>query len=138
MQLKPGLIVACLMMSVASAAGQSLSPMHKTGATPGPIKGFRLLVANPYPERMTFVVMAMTPDFAEPAPEALVRPAELRLAPGHGRSVSVQFAIPPDSKERTIGVCVLPKDLEGPLLPRVCGTYTGIMLRPGSGPGAGG
>jgi hypothetical protein len=127
------LISCCLVLGCGTAAAQSLSPMHKTGATPSDVKGFKLLVGNPYPTRMTFVVVAMDPKFNEIAPRAVVRPGEIKLAPGQARGVTVQFAIGPEAKERTIGVCVLPKDLDGPLLPRVCGTYTGIMLHPGAG-----
>ncbi len=134
MQLKSTLLAAAALVLLGSPApGQSLSPMHKTGATPGTVKAFRLQVANPYPARMSFVVMATNPDFTELAPAAVVRPSEIRLAPGHGRAVTVQFAIDPALKERTIGVCVLPKDLDGPLLPRVCGTYTGLMAGARSG-----
>lgn len=135
MQLKArvALAICALGLLCDATAGQSLSPMHKTGATPTGVKGFRLLVGNPYPKRMTFVILAMDPAFEVMVDGAVVRPAEIRLAPGYARAVTVQFSIDPEAKERTIGVCVLPKDLEGPLLPRVCGTYTGIMLRPSRG-----
>jgi hypothetical protein len=116
-----------------TATAQSLSPMHKTGPTPGDVKAFRLQVGNPYDRRMTFVIMPMDVEFKELAPRAVVRPSEIKLAPGHGRGVTVQFAIDPEFKERTIGVCVLPKDLDGPILPRVCGTYTGVMVRARAG-----
>jgi hypothetical protein len=130
MQLKSLIAAITLTLSVAAAPalGQSLSPMDKTGTTPTDIKGFKLLVGNPYSERMTFVIVPMNPEFTEVAGEAVVRPSEIRLAPGSGRSVTVQFRIGAEYKERTIGVCVMPKDLEGPVLPRVCGTYTGIAL----------
>lgn len=132
MQLNPLLLgsLAGLLFAVSagSVAAQSLSPMRKTGDTPSDIKGFRLTVGNPYQSRMTFVVLPMDPKFQIAAAQAVVVPSEFRLAPGASRPVTVQFRIDPDAKERTIGVCVLPKDLEGPLLPRVCGTYTGIML----------
>ena len=120
-----------IVFSAHAAMGQSLSPMHKTGTTPTDIKGFRLLVGNPYPGRMTFVITPMNPEFTEVAADAVVRPAEIRLAPGSGRSVMVQFRIGTPRKERTIGVCISPKDLEGPVLPRVCGTYTGKLLSAG-------
>jgi hypothetical protein len=137
MQLTPGLcgaaLAAILLCPVEAAQAQSLSPMHKTGTTPSDIKGFRLLVGNPYPGRMTFVITATNPEFTEIAPDAVVQPSELRLAPGSGRSVIVQFRIGSTRKERTIGVCISPKDLEGPVLPRVCGTYTGIVIGSGGG-----
>lgn len=122
------LVLAATTALTAAAAAQSLSPMHKSGTTPTEIKGFRLLVGNPYPTRMTFVVVAMTPDFTAPASDAQVAPSEVRLAPNTGRSVLVKFRIGSSQKERTIGVCVVPKDIEGPVLPPVCGTYTGIAL----------
>jgi hypothetical protein len=131
MQLKRLLIlvaIAALAVPVPAAIAQSLSPMHKTGTTPSDIKGFRLLVGNPYPDRMTFVITPMNPEFTQVAPDAVVKPSEVRLAPGMGRSVIVQFRIGAPRKERTIGVCISPKDLEGPVLPRVCGTYTGKLI----------
>jgi hypothetical protein len=132
MQLKQTLflvaVVAALAFSAHAAIAQSLSPMHKTGTTPTDVKGFRLLVGNPYPDRMTFVITPMNPEFTQIAADAVVRPAEIRLAPGMGRSVVVQFRIGSPRKERTIGVCISPKDLEGPVLPRVCGTYTGVLI----------
>jgi hypothetical protein len=137
MQLKPALLLialgAALLWPASDAAAQSLSPMRKSGTTPTDVKGFRLVVGNPYPGRMTFVVTATTPDFTQPAADAVVQPSEIRLAPGSGRSVIVQFRIGSANKERTIGVCISPKDLEGPVLPRVCGTYTGIVIGSGGG-----
>jgi hypothetical protein len=114
--------------SAEAAMAQSLSPMKKTGTTPTDIKGFKLVVGNPYPGRMTFVIVPMNTDFTAVADDAVVRPNEIRLAPGMGRTVTVQFRIGAPKKERTIGVCVVPKDLEGPVLPRVCGTYTGVII----------
>ena len=132
MQLKRTLCLAvfaaALLLPAHAVMGQSLSPMRKTGTTPSDVKGFRLVVGNPYPGRMTFVITAMNPEFTEVAADAVVQPGELRLAPGSGRSVIVQFRIGSARKERTIGVCISPKDLEGPVLPRVCGTYTGIVI----------
>ena len=132
MQLKQALFLFAFavarVFSAHTAMAQSLSPMHKTGTTPSDIKGFRLLVGNPYPDRMTFMITPMNPEFTEVAPDAIVKPAEIRLAPGMGRSVIVQFRIGSPRKERTIGVCISPKDLEGPVLPRVCGTYTGVLI----------
>lgn len=135
MQLAPklALAVCCLGLLGGTAAAQSLSPMHKTGPTPTDIKAFRLQVGNPYPGKMTFVIVPMDTEFKQLAPRAVVRPSEIKLAPGFGRAVTVQFAIPAEAKERTIGVCVMPKDLDGPLLPRVCGTYTGVAIRPRAG-----
>lgn len=130
-----GLILIALGLSatlVGAANAQSLSPMHKKGATPTETKGFRLLVGNPYKRAMTFVIIPMDTAFDSPAEHAVVQPAEVRLGPGLSRSVLVAFRIGPDAKERTIGVCVQPKDIEGTVLPRVCGTYTGVLAR---GPG---
>ena len=132
MQLKSLLIAAALACLAAGAASaQSLQPMRKTGGTPSEIKAFRLIVGNPYNQRMTFIAMVMDPSFNHVVDGALVQPAEFRLAPDAQRNVIVKFKIDPAVKERTIAVCVLPKDLEGPVLPRVCGTYTGRM--PGAG-----
>jgi hypothetical protein len=131
MQLKQSLAAFAFALGLAlpaAALGQSLSPMEKTGTTPSDIKGFKLLVGNPYSGRMTFVIVPMNPEFTAVASEAVVRPNEIRLAPGAGRTVTVQFRIGAETKERTIGVCVMPKDIEGPVLPRVCGTYTGVAL----------
>ncbi|MGV3490869.1 MAG: hypothetical protein ACO1OG_06045 [Devosia sp.] len=122
-------LLACLACGV--AAGQSLQPMRKTGGTPSDTKAFRLLVGNPYQDRMTFIAMVMDPSFSHGVDGAVVSPAEFRLAPGAQRNVIVKFKIDPNLKERTIAVCILPKDLAGPVLPRVCGTYTGRM--PGAG-----
>lgn len=121
-------VLAAALLLTAPIAAQSLSPMHKTGTTPTDIKGFKLLVGNPYDDRMTFTITPMNADFTMVAEDAVVRPNEVRLAPGAGRSVTVQFRIGASNKERTIGVCISPKDLEGPVLPRVCGTYTGIVI----------
>jgi hypothetical protein len=132
MQLKRALFLVVLAMALVfsahAAMAQSLSPMHKTGTTPTDIKGFKLVVGNPYPGRMTFIITPMNPQFTAVADDAIVRPNEIRLAPGSGRTVTVQFRIGVPRKERTIGVCVVPKDLEGPVLPRVCGTYTGVII----------
>jgi hypothetical protein len=113
----------------APAMAQSLSPMRNAGVTPGDIKGFRLMVGNPYRTRLTFRVQLTDATFAAPASEAVVNAPEFRLAPGASRPIIVEFRIDPKAKERTIGVCISPKDLPGPLLPRVCGLYTG--KRPG-------
>jgi hypothetical protein len=113
------------------AAGQSLSPMHNAGTTPSDIKGFRLTVGNPYRTRMVFLVLPMDTDFRVAAADAEVNFPEIAMAPDSRRQVIVTFRIGPTRKERTIGVCVQPKDLEGPVQPRVCGTYTGRRLGAG-------
>ena len=132
MQLNP-LIAAAVMVAAAAGAafGQSLSPMHNSGATPSDIKGFRLTVGNPYKQRMTFQIIPMDPKFRTVATEAAVNFPEVTMAPGTTRQVIVTFKIDAVRKERTIGVCVQPKDLPGTVLPRVCGTYTGKLLSPG-------
>lgn len=121
------LVLALLLCGVGAAAAQSLSPMRADGNTPSDAKAFRLTVGNPYATRMTFLVIPMTPDFSRPVAGAVVSAPELRLAPGASRPVIVTFKIDPALKERTIGVCVQPKNLEGTVLPRVCGTYTGRL-----------
>ncbi len=119
-----------LALLTGAAAAQSLSPMHNTGGTPSDVKGFRLLVGNPYAAKMTFLVIPMDPKFRVLAQDAEVNFPEITMAPGMKRQVIVTFKIDPAQKERTIGVCVQPKDLESTVLPRVCGTYTGKLLRP--------
>jgi hypothetical protein len=109
------------------AAAQSLSPMHNEGVTPSDIKGFKLLVGNPYKTRMTFLVIPMDTKFKVAAADAAVNFPEITMVPGGRRQVIVTFKIGAAQKERTIGVCVQPKDLDGPVLPRVCGTYTGKL-----------
>lgn len=122
------LILAVALLGLpAGAAAQSLSPMERTGVTPSDTKGFKLLVSNPYARRMTFNIVPMDSEFITPIEGAVARPARLTLAPGKGRSVIVAFKIDPSNKERTIGVCITPENFEGPVLPRVCGRYTGRM-----------
>lgn len=126
MQLK-SLILATMVVAAISgtATAQSLSPMRNEGETPSQIKGFKLVVGNPYRTKMTFVIVPMDPEFRERAADAKVNFAEITMAPGASRQVIVSFRIDPQLKERTIGVCVQPKDIEGLVIPRVCGTYTG-------------
>jgi hypothetical protein len=131
MQLIP-LIGAGLVFALAApASAQSLSPMRNSGPTPSDIKGFRLNIGNPYRTAMTFLVLPMDPKFRSRAAEAQVNFPQITLAPGGRRQVIVTFKIDPTRKERTIGVCVQPKDLESTVLPRVCGTYTGRMAGAG-------
>jgi len=120
-----------MLLATGGSAAQSLSPMRADGGTPSEVKGFRLTLGNPYKTAMIFVVPPMNPAFTALAANAVVTAPELRLAPGASRPVIVKFKIDPGLKERTIGVCVQPKDLEGPILPRVCGTYTGHRLGAG-------
>ena len=105
--------------------------MHNAGPTPSDIKGFRLTVGNPYTTKMTFQVIPMDKTFRVAAADAEVNFPELTMAPNTTRQVIVTFKIDPALKERTIGVCVQPKDLAGTVLPRVCGTYTGRLLSAG-------
>lgn len=125
------LVGLAALVAASAAAAQSLSPMRADGSTPSEIKGFRLTVGNPYRQRMVFEIIPMDAKFERVAANAAVSAPEIRLAPGASRPVIVQFKIDPKSKERTIGVCVQPKDLDGPVLPRVCGTYTGRLIGPG-------
>jgi len=125
MQLTPILVAGVVAALACPAAAQSLSPMHAAGATPSDVKGFRLTVGNPYRGRMTFLVLPMDAKFRVAAAAAEVNFPEVTLAPGSSRQVIVTFRIDPSRKERTIGVCVQPRDLDSTVLPRVCGTYTG-------------
>ncbi|MEP7241332.1 MAG: hypothetical protein ABI697_10645 [Devosia sp.] len=115
-------------LAATAAAAQSLSPMTNSGTTPSDVKGFRLLVGNPYKQKMVFVVVPMDPRFEIAAEDAMVNFPELTMAPGMSRQVIVTFRIDAQHKERTIGVCVWPKQVDGPILPRVCGRYTGKRL----------
>jgi hypothetical protein len=130
----PSLKLAALALAVvagtaiaAPAIAQSLSPLEKTGVTPSDRKAFKLTVGNPYKTRMTFVMVPMAPDYQTPIDGVTIRPAELTMAPQFSRQVIVTFDIDPKKKERTIALCVMPKALDGPILPRVCGRYTGRM-----------
>lgn len=131
MQLTPILAAALAATLAGPALAQSLSPMHAAGATPSDVKGFRLTIGNPYPGPMTFLVLPMDPKFRVAAPAAEVNFPAITLAPGSSRQVIVTFRIEPSRKERTIGVCVQPRDLDSTVLPRVCGTYTGRRLGAG-------
>jgi hypothetical protein len=117
-----------LAAGIGAADAQSLSPMHNSGTTPSDTKGFKLLVGNPYKTKMTFLITPMDTKFRTAAADAAVNFPEITMAPGTTRQVIVTFKIDAVRKERTIGVCVQPKDLEGTILPRVCGTYTGKLL----------
>ena len=131
MRLAP-ILAGCVLVALAApAAAQSLSPMRNAGPTPSDVKGFRLTVGNPYRTAMTFVVLPMDPTFRVRAPDAQVNFPEITLAPNGSRQVIVTFKIDPTRKERTIGVCIQPKDLESTVLPRVCGTYTGRLAGAG-------
>jgi len=131
MQLIPLLATAYVLALAAPAAAQSLSPMHNAGPTPSDIKGFRLAIGNPYRTVMTFIVLPMDPKFRVLAADAAINFPEVTLAPGSSRQVILTFRIDPARKERTIGVCVQPKNLASTVLPRVCGTYTGRRLGTG-------
>lgn len=128
--LKAALVSVALLAGLAAAAptlAQSLSPLEKSGLTPSDRKAFRLQVGNPYDHRMTFVLVPLLPDYETPTANVVVKPAELTMAPGFSRQVIVTFDIDPAKKERTIALCVMPKAIDGPILPRVCGLYTGRM-----------
>lgn len=132
MQLKLSAALLCaLLLLPGVVAAQSLSPMRNEGTTPSNIKGFRLLVGNPYQAKMTFLVIPMDPKFTTLAADAEVNFPEITMAPGMKRQVIVTFKIDPALKERTIGVCVQPKNLDSPILPRVCGTYIGRLRNAG-------
>jgi hypothetical protein len=133
MQLSAPSIAALVLLALAgTASAQSLSPMRNDGETPSMIKGFKLYVGNPYKTSMTFVIVPMDPQFRVQAADASVNFPEITMAPGITRQVIVTFRIDPQIKERTIGVCVQPKAIEGTVVPRVCGTYIGRLRRTGS------
>ena len=124
-------ILTALLTSVLPVAGQSLSPIEKAGTTPSLRKAFRLQVGNPYSRRMTFVLVPMQPDYATPAKGASLTAKRLTLAPGFSRQVIFTFDIDQKLRERTIALCVMPENLDGPILPRVCGLYTGRVIGTG-------
>jgi hypothetical protein len=76
-------------------------------------------------------MVPMQPDYRTPANNDVVNYPTLTMAPGFSREVIVTFAIDPNQKERTIALCVMPKAIDGPILPRVCGLYTGRMAGAG-------
>ena len=128
MQLSTPVLAAALILALTgAAAAQSLSPMRNEGDTPSLVKGFKLYVGNPYKTKMTFEVIPMDPKFQVAAADAAVNFPEISMAPGTTRQVIVTFRIDPRIKERTIGVCVQPQAIEGTVMPRVCGTYTGRL-----------
>jgi type IV pilus biogenesis protein CpaD/CtpE len=132
MQLTPIIAAALALLALTGpAAAQSLSPMRNDGETPSTVKGFKLYIGNPYRTRMVFQVIPMDPKFEVAAADAAVNFPEIAMAPGTTRQVIVTFRIDPQLKERTIGVCVQPKAIEGTVMPRVCGTYTGRLSRTG-------
>jgi hypothetical protein len=132
MQLSTPVLAAALILALTgAAAAQSLSPMRNEGDTPSLVKGFKLYVGNPYKTKMIFEVIPMDPKFQVAAADAAVNFPEISMAPGTTRQVIVTFRIDPTQKERTIGVCVQPKDIEGTVMPRVCGTYVGRLRRAG-------
>lgn len=126
--------VSALLLAVAlgPASAQSLSPLQKTGETPSASKAFRLVVGNPYDQRMTFVLTPMQADYVTPARGATLNYPRLTLAPGFSRQVIFTFDIDPKKKERTIALCITPENIDGPVLPRVCGLYTGHIAGSGS------
>jgi len=116
----------------APAAAQSLSPLEKAGVTPSDRKAFRLVVGNPYKQKMTFDILPMQPDYQTPAKGAMVNYPRITMGPGISRQIIFSFDIDPKQKERKIALCVQPAALDGPILPRVCGLYVGRMAGLGS------
>lgn len=122
-------VLGAAALAAAPVSAQSLSPMVKDGVTPSATKGFRLNVGNPYKIKMTFIITPMNSDFTAPVTGAKVKPQRVTMAPGHTRPVLFTFDIDPANRERTIGLCITPENLDGPIQPRVCGRYTGRMLK---------
>jgi len=120
-----------VLVLAAPATAQSLAPFEKTGVTPSDRKGFRLVVGNPYSRRMTFRLVPMQADYNTPADNAVVQPSRITMGPGISRQVIFTFDIDPAKRERTIALCVMPDAVDGPILPRVCGLYTGRMAGAG-------
>jgi hypothetical protein len=128
-----GVLILALLIAGFSlpAVAQSLTPMTNSGLTPSDVKGFRLVVGNPYKTRMIFTAIATDATFGKAVQQVVISAPEFALAPGASRPIIVTFKIPAPLKERTIGICISPEDLTGPVLPRVCGRYTGKLISAG-------
>lgn len=131
MQLIVRSIVALFVVAVTvtAASAQSVSPLRKEGTTLSSTKAFYVNVSNPYKVPMVFSLRAMETDFETPAKGSVVRPERIKLGVNRGRRVIVKFKIPEGMGERKIALCVEPEGLQGPIQPRVCGTYAGKRLR---------
>lgn len=135
--LKPARLVPLLTLLLglglaAPAAAQSLSPLEKSGVTPSDRKAFKLVVGNPYKQKMTFDILPMQPDYQTPAKGAMVNYPRITMGPGLSRQIIFTFDIDPKEKERKIALCIQPAALDGPIMPRVCGLYVGRMAGRGS------
>lgn len=110
-----------------AAHAQSLSPLQKAGDTSSARKAFRLVVGNPYNRRMTFSLVPMQSDYVTPTTGAVVNYPRLTMAPGFSRQVILTFDI--DPRKEGADNCALrhARKSDGPILPRVCGLYTGRM-----------
>ncbi|MEM7498602.1 MAG: hypothetical protein AAF371_11495 [Pseudomonadota bacterium] len=125
MFLKTVLASLAVMALAEAAAAQGLSPMRKDGNTPSDRKGFYLHVHNPYDRVMTFDLRPMELDLETEALSAEARPSRIRIGPKRRRRVVFVFDIPEMAVERKVALCVMPADVRGSILARVCGTYTG-------------
>lgn len=135
--LKPTRLVPLLTLLLglglaAPAVAQSLSPLEKSGVTPSDRKAFKLVVGNPYKQKMTFDILPMQPDYQTPAKGAMVNYPRVTMGPGLSRQIIFTFDIDPKEKERKIALCIQPAALDGPIMPRVCGLYVGRMAGRGS------
>ena len=124
----PLLALALIAAQGRAADAQSVSPLRKEGTTFTQRKAFYVNVGNPYRRAMTFRLRTVEADFSTPAPGSVVRPDTLRLGANRTKRVVVAFTIPEGSRERQIVLCVEPEGIEGPVQPRVCGTYTGRRI----------
>ena len=130
MQLIRGTTLALVLLAAqAQAAGaQTVTPLRKEGTTLTQKKAFYVNIGNPYNTPMTFSLRTLESDFTTPAEGSVVRPNKVKLGVNRTRRVIVAFTIPEESRERQIALCVMPEGIEGPVRPRVCGTYTGKRL----------
>lgn len=130
MQLITKTLLALTVSAVTSTAvsAQSVSPLRKEGTTMTNKKAFYVNVGNPYKTPMVFSLTPMEADYATPARKVVVRPAKLKLGVNQSKRVIFMFEIQKDQKERKVALCVTPEGITGPVLPRVCGTYTGKRL----------
>lgn len=120
--------VVCAAVFVTAASAQSVTPLRKEGTTLTDKKAFYVNVGNPYKAPMVFSLTPMEADYQTLASKTVVRPARVKLGVGQTKRIVFMFEIQKDQKERKVALCVSPENLDGPVLPRVCGTYTGKRL----------
>ena len=122
------LSLVCAAVFTTAASAQSVTPLRKEGTTLTDKKAFYVNVGNPYKVPMVFSLAPMEADYATPADHVVIRPSKLKLGVNKTKRVIFMFEIQKDQKERKVALCVTPEGIEGPVQPRVCGTYVGKRL----------